>query len=162
MDIEECLEYAKIKHEGQKRRNGEPYIEHPKRVADYLKNKGFGIEYQITGLFHDLLEDTDAQEEDILALSNDDVLTAVRLLTKRKGLSSEEYIRDILENPLAKEVKTADRIDNLKDALEQDTEFIRRYLEDTKSHYFNKFSDELDKAYEKLKEKLQSIEDGYK
>lgn len=162
MDIKECFEYARIKHEGQKRRNGEPYIEHPKRVADYLKNKGFGIEYQIVGLFHDLLEDTDAKEEDILALSNAEILTAVRLLTKRKGLSSKEYIRNILNNPLAKEVKNADRIDNLKDALEQNPEFVRGYLENTRSHYYKKFSDELDKAYETLKVKLESMDNADK
>ena len=38
MDLEKCLEYARTKHEGQKRRNGEPYIGHPQRVAEYLKN----------------------------------------------------------------------------------------------------------------------------
>ena len=156
MDIEKCLEYARIKHEGQKRRNGEPYIEHPKRVAKYLKNKGFGIEYQIVGLFHDLLEDTDAKEEDILSLSNAEILNAVKLLTKRKGLSSKEYIRNILNDPLAKEVKAADRIDNLKDALEQNPKFVRGYLENTRSHYYKKFNDELDEAYEKLKEKFDS------
>ena len=81
MDIKNAMDYAFAKHSRQKRKNGEPYIVHIGFVAKYLMDKGYGDEYVITGLFHDLLEDTDATESEILALSSPDVLQAVKLLT---------------------------------------------------------------------------------
>ena len=58
-------EFAKEKHGTQKRIGGDPYITHPVAVADILKKEGYDIEYQIVALFHDLLEDTDATEDEI-------------------------------------------------------------------------------------------------
>ena len=58
MEIDKCIEYMKNKHNGQKRKHGTPYYEHPLSVSNILKEKGFSKEYQIVGLFHDLLEDT--------------------------------------------------------------------------------------------------------
>ena len=61
-----ALEFAKAKHKGQKRIGGDDYITHPIAVSEIVKNQGFDEIYQITALFHDLLEDTDATEEEIL------------------------------------------------------------------------------------------------
>ena len=85
MDIEILKEYVKIKHEGQKRKQGTPYYLHPFAVADILKEKGFNDDYQAAGLLHDTLEDTNATKEEILKLSNKGVLDTVVLLTKEKG-----------------------------------------------------------------------------
>ena len=41
-----AIDYATIKHFGQKRIGGEPYITHPIAVADYLRSKGFGLDFQ--------------------------------------------------------------------------------------------------------------------
>jgi (p)ppGpp synthase/HD superfamily hydrolase len=59
----EALEYAKKKHEGQFRIGGAPFITHPIAVAEILQKDGYQTEYQIAGIFHDLLEDTDALEQ---------------------------------------------------------------------------------------------------
>lgn len=48
MNIEECIEYIKEKHKGQKRKQGTPYYTHPLAVSNMLKEKGFSLEYQIT------------------------------------------------------------------------------------------------------------------
>ncbi len=153
-DITELMEYARGKHRGQKRKNGDDYIAHPLIVALMLSDAGFDKDTVAAGLFHDLLEDTDATEEEILALTNERVLDAVKLVTKRSGLPEEDYIVGILKNPVAKAVKNADRIHNLSESLNGDSKFAAGYAEDTRKYYLHRFSDELDKAYEKLCEKF--------
>lgn len=150
MDIDRCIEFATEMHKDQKRKDGTDYITHPLRVALYIKNQGYGPEYQITAIFHDLLEDTQADEKSILELSNEDVLKAVKLLTKEKGIPGDVYIREILKNPIAKAVKNADRIDNLTDALTADLSFVKGYIHNTKRFYCKRFSKELDDAFNTL------------
>ncbi len=155
VSYEEAVKYTTAKHTGQKRKNGDPYITHPLRIAERLKKEGYSDETVYAGLFHDLLEDTDATEEEIKALSNEQVLEAVKLLTKRKDLKEKDYIENILKNPIAKAVKNADRIDNLKDAMGGNRDFARRYAADTYKYYYGKFSEELDRKYTALLEKIE-------
>ncbi len=159
--LNKALIFAKEKHSGQKRKNGEDYINHPLKVAIMLSDAGYGIDYVLAGIFHDLLEDTDATEEEILTLSNKDVLESVKLLTKTKGVSGKDYIDKILKNPIAKAVKNADRIQNLQDAMDGDPKFAIRYAKNTKEYYVKKFSRELNEQYEKLCEKLGISEYDY-
>ena len=135
MDLEKCIEFIKIKHAGQKRKQGTPYYTHPLAVQNMLKEKGFGEEYQVTGLFHDLLEDTDCTEEEILKLSNENVLEAVKLLTKPKGYIMSEYIENISKNEIAKMVKLADRIHNLSEAKATSIEFQNKYIKETQDWF---------------------------
>lgn len=123
-----AYEYAKRKHEGQTRVGGLPYITHPEAVSLLLKDKGYDEDYQIAGLFHDLLEDTDATEEEMLKLSSKEVVEAVKLLTKVKGYKMADYISGIKSNPMARAVKAADRIHNLRCAVVCDENFKKRYI----------------------------------
>ena len=72
-----ALEFAKAKHKGQKRIGGDDYVTHPIAVSEIVKNQGFDEIYQIAALFHDLLEDTDSTEEEILKYGNRQILEAV-------------------------------------------------------------------------------------
>ena len=65
MKLEKLKQWVKEKHAAQTRKHGTPYYLHPFAVCDMLKEKGFGLEYQIVGLFHDLIEDTDVTYEEI-------------------------------------------------------------------------------------------------
>ena len=135
MDLGGYIEYIKIKHNGQTRKQGTPYYTHPLQVAKILKDKGFCKEYQIVGLFHDLLEDTDTTYEDILLITNKDIANAVKLLTKEKGYNMEEYIYNISNNELAKMVKIADRIHNLSEAYLASKSFQEKYIKETTKWY---------------------------
>ncbi len=161
VDLNDAITYVEKKHAGQKRKDGSDYVTHPLKVALELLNKKYDLNVVFVGLFHDLLEDTDATEEEILALSNPAVLKAVKILTKSKNVDSETYIQRILEDPIAKVVKNVDRIQNLQDAYYADEKFAKRYAENTKRYYLRKFSKELDFHYERLCEKLGITEYTY-
>lgn len=158
--FEEAFLYTEKKHKGQYRRGGKEYITHPLAVAEILKNKGYGEEYILAGLFHDLLEDTDASEEEILRLSSPAVLQAVRLVTKEENYSQEDYIRRIKNDPIAFAVKSADRLHNLLCANEADEEFRRRYIKDTVAWYTD-FGDDIITALKELAKTLSSPMDEY-
>ncbi len=123
-----ALEFVTKKHEGQFRTGGLPYFTHPVAVAEILKQDGYNVNYQIAGLFHDLLEDTDATQEEILALGGQSVLNAVKLLTKQKNYVMQEYVENICANPIAKAVKSADRLHNLTCATVCSEQFKQRYI----------------------------------
>ena len=152
---EAALRFAKLKHSGQFRKSGEPYVTHPIAVAEMLKEKGYGTDYLITGLFHDLLEDTDAKEEEIEALGGKAVLKAVKLLTKQKGYVMAEYVSGIKSDPIAFAVKSADRLHNLQSAFVASEDFRRRYIIETLEWYMD-FSPEIPLAVRALAESLSS------
>ncbi len=148
-----ALRFAAEKHKGQFRIGGDEYITHPMAVAEIVKRQGYGIDVQIAALFHDLLEDTDAKESEILALSNENVLEAVKLLTKQKGYVMESYVSAIRKNEMAFSVKGADRLHNLRCAFACDEDFKRRYILETVDRYLD-FSPEIPKAVKKLAQSL--------
>ena len=150
-----ALEFAKAKHEGQKRIGGDDYITHPMAVCEIVKDQGFDENYQITALFHDLLEDTDSTEEEILKFGNQQILEAVKLLTKKKDYDMSEYIAAIKHNPIAFAVKAADRLHNLQCATITSEEFKRKYILETVDWYMD-FSPEIRKSVKRLAESLET------
>lgn len=148
-----ALEFATEKHKGQKRIGGDDYITHPIAVYEMVKKQGYGEDYQITALFHDLLEDTDATESEIVEYGNQNVLTAVKLLTKGKGYDMKSYIENIKNNPIAFAVKSADRLHNLQCAVVADEKFRKRYVSETLEWYLD-FSIDIKEAVKKLAESL--------
>ena len=154
-NVMRALEYASQKHKGQKRIGGKDYITHPIAVCEMVKKQGYGEEYQIAALFHDLLEDTNATEEEILFYGNQNILTAVKLLTKEKGYDMKSYIDGIKANPIAFAVKSADRLHNLQCALVTSTEFKRKYILETVDWYLD-FSKEIKIAVKTLADSLDT------
>ena len=150
-----ALRFAAEKHKGQFRIGGDEYITHPMAVAEIVKRQGYGIDIQITALFHDLLEDTNAKESEILFYGNAEILKAVKLLTKQKGYDMAEYVAGIRQNKTAFAVKAADRLHNLRCALVTDTEFKRKYIFETVDWYLD-FSPEIPKAVKALAQSLDT------
>ena len=151
--IKSALLFAEKKHSGQKRIGGEPYITHPKAVAKIISDKGYGSEYIITALFHDLLEDTDATEQEIMRLGGKRVLNSVKLLTKTDKNIMSDYISGIKSDPMAFAVKGADRLHNLMSAECADKSFKLRYIKETRLWYMD-FMPEIPEALNALENSL--------
>lgn len=161
------IEYVKQKHSGQFRKQGTPYYLHPVAVSKILKDKGFSTEYQIAGLFHDLLEDTDTSYEEIREISNRHIADSVLLVTKEVGYTKENYYKRIKENDMARMVKLADRIHNLSEAHFADKKFQEKYIKETEEWFIDLsegtvFEKDIQAGLEALKEtnKKAILSDG--
>ena len=149
-----ALDYATRKHEGQFRIGGKEYITHPVAVAEIVRKQGYNVDYQIAALFHDLLEDTDATEHDLLAHGGTpQIVEAVKTLTKNSGYVMHEYVSAIKRNEMAFVVKCADRLHNLRCAYCTSDDFKRHYIKETKEWYID-FSDEIKEAVHSLSQKV--------
>lgn len=161
MNLNKLEEFMKLKHGNQKRKQGTPYYLHPLAVAKMLKDKGFSEDYQIAGLFHDLIEDTEVTYEEIKNISNENIVEAVKLLTKTKGYVMSEYIGNIEKNDIAKMVKLADRIHNLSEAIFASKEFQKKYIKETEEWFINLakntvFENDLKEVLNKVKMNLEN------
>ena len=127
--IDIALAIAKKAHAGQVDKAGVDYIQHPLYVASQVKTE----QEKTVALLHDVIEDSDVTADDLLAsgLSNE-VVTAVQILTKKKGQSYQEYLEKVKSNNLARIVKLADLKHNLdlsrlKSVTNTDYERVKKY-----------------------------------
>lgn len=112
--VQQTIEFIKKAHAGQVDKSGETYWKHPVSVMNRLGDAP--KDYKLTALLHDIIEDTDYTADDLRKMGySDDVVTAVRLLTKRGGVPYIDEIKHIRDsgNPIAIAVKIADNLDNL-------------------------------------------------
>ena len=107
--IEKALQIAAQAHEGQKDKDGQPYILHPLRVMHAVE----GVEAQIVAVLHDVVEDTSVTLEDLRAAGfSETILAGVRCVTHGKNESYADYVVRCKTNPLGRQVKLADLEDN--------------------------------------------------
>ena len=107
-----ALKIAEEAHQGQQRRGGEPYINHPMRVAAAFDDDLT----KAVAMLHDVIEDTERSEASLSESGvSDEVIESVRRLTKSSSLPYEDYLNEVKANPRALRVKIADMIDNLTD-----------------------------------------------
>jgi len=100
-------------HRTQLDKAGEPYIRHPIRVAFEVAH--MGPEYELVGLFHDLVEDTACTLDDIRKTWGATVADGVAAITLHKDEDYfAEYLPRVMQNPHASAAKKADANDNLK------------------------------------------------
>lgn len=156
--LAQAIAFASVKHQNQTRRDGTPYIYHPMKVAEIVKTAGYGISYQIVAVFHDLLEDTDATEEEIGAYG-EDILAAVKLLTRPEGIDEVLYVEAICGNKMACVVKSADKINNLWDSVFfAKREWARKYWTKSNRYYARKLCPAVDVSLERTEKILQGEE----
>ena len=123
--IEDAVEFAKVKHEGQTRKSGEPYYTHPLEVAGILADMKMDPATIITAILHDTLEDTDATYEEIEKKFSPEVASLVNGVSKLTKIESQtvegkqaENFRKLLlamsEDIRVLLVKLADRLHNMQ------------------------------------------------
>jgi len=112
-EYDKALSLATAYHAGQKRKNGEDYINHCVRVA-----KRFDIieRAKTVAVLHDILEDTDIEYRVLVELFGDTTATLVDTLSRNKDQTYLEYILYVKTSSIATSVKLADLDDNLNGA----------------------------------------------
>jgi GTP diphosphokinase / guanosine-3',5'-bis(diphosphate) 3'-diphosphatase len=125
-DLLMAMEFAAEKHKYQRRKgfNEVPYINHPIKVANLLFHTGKIYEKTtiLAAILHDVLEDTESSEYELLTLFGSDVVQVVKEVTDDMTLSYEERKRlQIIHAPNlsanAKVIKIADKICNMRDII---------------------------------------------
>lgn len=104
---------AHVAHAGQTDKAGNPYVEHPRRVADRLRRAGESDAIVAAGWLHDVLEDTELTRDDLHAAGIDwSVICWVEDVTRTREVSPEDYYERIRGVYGARVVKLADIADN--------------------------------------------------
>jgi GTP pyrophosphokinase len=83
--ITRALAVARLAHEGQFRKSGEPYIVHPVAVAAIVAELGMDEDSICAALLHDVIEDTPVSAEDVGNQFGDDVKHMTEGVTKLLG-----------------------------------------------------------------------------
>ena len=136
MNLEKAISLAAEKHAGQVDKMGRPYIIHPIMVMVGLGPDATEAE-RIVAVLHDVVEDTDVTFDDLRRMGfSEEVVDAIRRLTKEEGYDEEKHLLAILDNVIAKKVKIKDiehnmdlkRLKNKNDLQESDFKRLKRYL----------------------------------
>ena len=108
--LQKAIEIAEQALAGMTDQNGQPYIEHARRVMDAMDTE----EEKIVAILHDVVEDTEMSLKDLMDEGfSHEVVETLDQLTKRKDMTYDEYIEDISCSSLAAKVKAAEIRDNL-------------------------------------------------
>ncbi|MET3209701.1 UNVERIFIED_CONTAM: guanosine-3',5'-bis(diphosphate) 3'-pyrophosphohydrolase [Paenibacillus sp. PvR008] len=130
-ELSKAISIAANLHAGQLDKGGNPYILHPLRVMLKMDDNTS----MVVAVLHDVLEDThfsihdaDAEESEF----SDEVIGALKAITRKKDESYMEFIRRCKQNELARKVKIADIKDNMdlsriEDPTEEDVKRNRKY-----------------------------------
>ncbi|NRF67353.1 bifunctional (p)ppGpp synthetase/guanosine-3',5'-bis(diphosphate) 3'-pyrophosphohydrolase [Aquincola sp. S2] len=108
--LERAIQIAARAHAGQVDKAGQPYILHPLRVMLAVKRPP----ERIAAVLHDVVEDTSVTLDELRSEGfPEEVLQAVRALTKTKGEDRLAAAARAAANPIARAVKLADVTDNM-------------------------------------------------
>ncbi|PZP69510.1 MAG: GTP pyrophosphokinase [Delftia acidovorans] len=114
-DIDRAIMMATEAHFGQVDKSGQPYILHPLRVM-LAQHDDVS---RIVGVLHDVVEDSGAYGHgDILAVFGASIHEAVFAVTRKDGEAYEDFILRARANPIARRVKIADVVNNMRPGAE--------------------------------------------
>ena len=123
--IRRAYDYSARMHVEQKRMSGEPYVIHPLNVALIIAQLRLDLPSVITGLLHDVIEDTGASLDEVQGLFGEEVARLVDGMTKvskitfssREEKQAENFRKMIIA--MAHDIrvvliKLADRLHNMR------------------------------------------------
>lgn len=175
-----ALAFAKKQHHGQFRADGvTPYIEHPKMVAEIVKEyvtkfgrqEDFEVLYELVAAayLHDVMEDTDVSyvklKKEFGELTAGLVMDVSTVDYDKNEKGKDRYLAGKMVNMTgyALVIKLADRLANVRDSeylslerkfkLRRGTENILKYVADRRAPYFSELQSAL---YEALWEELNT------
>ena len=123
--IQKAYNFAAEHHKGQKRMSGEDYIIHPLNVAYILANLQMDDSTICAALLHDVVEDTDVTNEDIVKNFGEEIAEMVAGVTKLSKIQYVTIKEEQVENyrkmflAMGKDIrviliKLADRLHNMR------------------------------------------------
>lgn len=123
--IKEAYDFIMVKHEGQKRKSGEPYTIHLIWVAYILSTLQTGPITIAAGLLHDVMEDCDVSHNEMVELFGEEITSLVEGVTKINKMPFKDEADVYAENhrkiyiAMAKDIrviliKLADRLHNMR------------------------------------------------
>lgn len=165
-DSVKALQFARKAHEGQLRKNGEPYFVHPLTIASHAVSLGMKDDGIIAAcLLHDVVEDCGVKT-DQLPVSYE-TQNSVRLLTHIKKVPLDVYYQELSDDRVASIVKILDRCHNVSTMAGVFTkEKVKSYIQETRDYVLplvrtskDKWPEYSDKLFV-LKYHIQSMIDG--
>ena len=144
--IDKAVNYARVKHRDQLRKDGSPYIIHPLAVAEIVAEMGLDIDAVLGALLHDCIEDTDASHADIEKIFGQTVaelVEGVTKLTKANFSTTEQAQMENLRKmfmAMSKDIrvvliKIADRLHNMRTMQYQTPEKQLKKCQETMDIY---------------------------
>lgn len=127
-----AVRFANFKHFGQEDDDGFPYIEHPLRVMQILRQVRADNHVLVAGVLHDTIEDTQTSYEEIEQRFGKKVADLVLELTYEGKKDHYGYYFPRLHSKEAIMIKLADRLDNISRMTSWDKDRQAQYLRKTK------------------------------
>ncbi len=138
--------FSAREHRGQVRKSGEPYLVHPLEVANILAELKLDPICVVTGLLHDIVEDTGTSIDTIEEYFGSEVAHLVDGLTKisklkhasaeeQQALNMRKMLLAMVDDVRVILVKLADRLHNMRTLQYLATEKRRRIAQETLEVY---------------------------
>ena len=136
--VRKAIQFAEERHNGQMRKGGEPFVNHPLRVGRSMAEWGFGSEAVCAAILHDTVEDCSVSLKQIEELFGEETAELVNAMTAvdenlYKDVSKTEIdiMSDVRFQQYASRtalfIKVADRLDNLNtiDAMPEKKQILK-------------------------------------